>query len=276
MVASIYALVSSIIWGTADYLGGRLTRTRSSLAVTGGSQPFGLIAALISVALFGSWTYSSQVAISGIAAGALGLTGLLAFYTALATGRMGIVSPISSTGVIIPFGIGILSGDSPHPIQLVGVIVTIAGVILASGPEVSGGAPIRPVLLAVYASFSFGICVYFMSTGGAVNAGMTVVTMRITQVTIMLTVALILRSRGGLQRSDIPMLVAIGATDAIANVIYAVAAGMGMLSIVSVLGSLFPVVTVLLAWIFDKERLLAVQYVGIGIAICGVAAITAG
>lgn len=275
-MASIYALISSLIWGTADYLGGRLTRNRSSLAVTGGSQPFGLIATLISVALFGSWHYTKDVAINGALAGALGLTGLLAFYTALATGRMGIVSPISSTGVIIPFAIGMVSGDKPSSIQIVGVVIAIAGVILASGPELSGGAPVRPVALAAYAALSFGLCVYFMSKGGQINPGMTVVTMRFTQVAIMFTVALIARSKGGLQKSDIKMLVLIGATDAIANVFYTTAAGMGMLSIVSVLGSLFPVVTVILAWALDKERLMAVQYLGIAIALAGVAAITAG
>jgi drug/metabolite transporter (DMT)-like permease len=271
-MASVYALISSLIWGTADYLGGRLTRTRSSFAVTGGSQPFGLLATLISVAIFGSWELSPQIAINGALSGALGLTGLLAFYTALATGRMGIVSPISSMGVIIPFAIGIISGDQPSPIQLVGVVIAIAGIVLASGPELSGGAPVRPA----YAAFAFGLCVYFMSKGGQINPGMTVVAMRFTQVAIMASIALIMRSNGGLKRSDIKLLAVLGATDAIANVFYTTAAGMGMLSIVAVLGSLFPVVTVVLAWALDKERLMVVQYFGIAIAIGGVAAITAG
>ena len=275
-MASVYALISSLIWGTADYLGGRLTRTRSSLAVTGGSQPFGLLATLISVAIFGTWEISSQIAINGALAGALGLTGLLAFYTALATGRMGIVSPISSMGVIIPFAIGIISGDKPSPVQQVGVVIAIAGIVLASGPELSGGAPVRPVALAAYAALAFGLCVYFMSKGGQANPGMTVVAMRFTQVAIMASIALIMRSNGGLKRSDIKMLAVLGATDAIANVFYTTAASMGMLSIVAVLGSLFPVVTVVLAWALDKERLMIVQYVGIAIAIGGVAAITAG
>lgn len=244
--------------------------------MTGGSQPFGLIATLISVALFGTWQLNSTIAFNGAMAGALGLSGLIAFYTALATGRMGIVSPISSTGVIIPFAIGMLSGDQPTQLQLVGVVVAIAGVILASGPELSGGAPIRPVALAAYSAFAFGLCVYFMAKGAQMNPGMTVVAMRLTQVTIMFSVALVLRSRGGLTRADLPMLMIIGATDAVANIFYTMAAGTGMLSVVSVLGSLFPVVTVILAWIFDKERLMAVQYVGIAIAITGVVAITAG
>ena len=275
-MAAIYALISSLIWGSADYLGGRLSRRRSSLAVTGGSQPFGLLATLISVALFGTWQLDRTIAFNGAMAGALGLSGLIAFYTALATGRMGIVSPISSTGVIIPFAIGMLTGDQPTAIQIVGVVVAISGVILASGPELSGGAPLRPVALAAYSAFAFGSCVYFMSKGGQINPGMTVVTMRFTQVTIMMTVAVIARSRGGLTKNDVPMLVIIGATDAIANVFYTMAAGTGMLSIVSVLGSLFPVVTVVLAWVFDKERLMPIQYVGICIALAGVAAITAG
>jgi drug/metabolite transporter (DMT)-like permease len=257
-------------------MGGRLSRRLSSFAVTGGSQPFGLLATLLSVWLFGTWQLNSTIAFNGFMAGALGLSGLIAFYTALATGRMGIVSPISSTGVIIPFAIGMLSGDQPTSLQIVGVVVAFAGVILASGPELSGGASAKPVALAAYAAFAFGTCVYFMSKGGQVNPGMTVVGMRFTQVAIMMTVALVLRSRGGITKRDVPWLIVVGATDAIANVFYTMAAASGMLSIVSVLGSLFPVVTVLLAWIFDRERLMPVQYFGIAITLAGVLAITAG
>jgi drug/metabolite transporter (DMT)-like permease len=75
---------------------------------------------------------------------------------------------------------------------------------------------------------------------------------------------------------DLPWLMALGAADAFANYLFILAAGSGLLSVVSVLGSLFPVVTVLLAWWIHHERLQKIQYVGISVAMLGVVAITAG
>jgi drug/metabolite transporter (DMT)-like permease len=105
---------------------------------------------------------------------------------------------------------------------------------------------------------------------------MTITAMRATQVTIVIVVALALRSIGGLVKKDVPLLAAIGMTDAGANVLFAFAASLGLLSVVSVLGSLYPIVTVILAWWIHKERLIPVQYLGIAITFSGVALISLG
>ena len=268
--------MSSVIWGAADFMGGTMTRRRHAVAVLAGSQPFGLVTACIATAALGTWGFSSAVARVGIVAGLLGLGGLVAQYAALATGRMGIVSPISSIGVIIPLGIGLIRGEQPSGAQLLGVIVAIIGVTLASGPELSGGAPLKPVLLAGACAVLFGFGIYFMSLGGQINPGMTVVMMRMTQVGILLVIALVVRKAGGLRGSDTPMLAAIGVTDAGANIMYTSAAALGLMTVVSVLGSLYPVVTAVLAWQVHKERLLPIQYVGVAVTVVGVALITAG
>jgi drug/metabolite transporter (DMT)-like permease len=275
-MAAVLALMSSLVWGTADFLGGTLSRRRHPVAVLGGSQPFGLITALVAAVALGQLQWGGPAMSNGIVAGLFGLFGLICFYTALATGRMGIVSPISSLGVVIPLAIGLLAGDQPRPMQMLGVVVAIIGVVLASGPELSGGAPIRPVVLSLLAALFFGAGVYFMAAGGKANPAMTVVMMRVTQVGLLLALALALRTVGGLARSDIPLLGLTGFLDASANVLYTSAAAIGLLSLVSVLGSLFPVVTVLLAWWVHRERLQPVQYAGIAFTVMGVAAITAG
>jgi drug/metabolite transporter (DMT)-like permease len=100
--------------------------------------------------------------------------------------------------------------------------------------------------------------------------------MRVSQVSVMLTLALVLRTLGGLKREDVPLLAATGSMDAIANVFFTTAASIGMLSIVSVLGSLFPIATGILAWWFLKERLILIQYIGIVVTMAGVVAITSG
>jgi len=247
-----------------------------ALAVVGGSQPFGLLLALTAALLTHSWMFSHAILVNGLAAGLSGLTGLICFYAALSTGRMGIVSPISSLGVIIPLVIGLAQGEQPTLYQKVGIAVAIVGIVLASGPELRGGTSPRPVLLALIAAVTFGLSIYFMAKGATHSPIMTIVTMRITQVAILSTVAIALKSVGGLLRSDLPKLAIIGGTDALANLMFTSAASMGLLSITAVLGSLYPMVTVVLAWRLNRERLATVQYWGIAATMFGVVAITVG
>ncbi len=272
----ILALLSSVAWGTADFLGGTLSRKRKPFAVLGASQIFGLVGASFMALLFHDWGFDRVVVVNGIIAGVIGLAGLTLFYAALASGQMGIVSPIASIGVVVPVFMGLAHGDNPSMLQLVGIAIAIVGVVFASGPELGGGADPKPVVYAFLSALAFGTCTYFMAVGGQSSPTMTIVVMRITQVLIAVIGLLILRDLGGLVKSDLPMLASIGVLDASANILFAASSTLGMLALVSVLSSLFPVVTVLLAWFIHKERLIRIQYIGIAIAAIGVCAISAG
>jgi drug/metabolite transporter (DMT)-like permease len=275
-MAALLALLSSFTWGTADFLGGILSKRRNAIAVIGGSQPFGLIAITIVALAFNKFWFNEQIIIYGIFAGLIGMLALMAYYQALATGSMGIVAPIGSLGVLVPLVYAYLDGDKPTTMQNIGIVAAIIGVVLASGPEFRGGTKSAPILLALGAAVFFGFVVLFMAKGGQINAPATVVVMRVSQVSVMLTLALVLRTLGGLKREDVPLLAATGSMDAIANVFFTTAASIGMLSIVSVLGSLFPIATGILAWWFLKERLILIQYIGIVVTMAGVVAITSG
>ena len=146
----ILALLSSFVWGLADFLGGTLSKKRKAIAVIGGSQSFGLLFATILALIFGLWTWNSTVWVNGAIAGAMGLLGLVGFYTALATGQMGIVAPISSLSAVVPVTIGLVQGERPGTLQVVGIVVALIGVILASGPELNGKVDPRPVFLALF------------------------------------------------------------------------------------------------------------------------------
>ena len=272
----ILALLSSLVWGLSDFLGGTLSKKRKAVAVIGGSQSFGLIFVSLLAIAFQTWTWNQSVWINGAIAGAMGLFGLVCFYTALATGQMGIVAPISSLSAVVPVTIGLVQGEQPSTMQLAGIVVALIGVILASGPELNGKVDPRPVLLALSAAVTFGFCVYFMARGARINPTMTVTAMRAVQVLLVIALFLAIRNLGGLVKRDIPMLATIGASDAGANVLYTFAASLGLLSVVSVLGSLYPIVTVLLAWWIHKERLMRVQYIGIAITFSGVALLALG
>ena len=272
----ILALLSSLVWGLSDFLGGTLTKKRKAIAVIGGSQSFGLgFVVLLSIGLQ-AWTWNQSVWINGAIAGAMGLLGLVGFYTALATGQMGIVAPISSLSAVVPVTISLVQGERPSAMQLAGIAVALIGVILASGPELNGKVDPRPVFLALFAAVTFGFAIYFMAQGGKINPVMTVTAMRAVQVFIVIMLFVAIRNFGGLVKRDIPMLVTIGGSDAGANVLYAFAASLGLLSVVSVLGSLYPIVTVLLAWWIHKERLMRIQYIGIAITFSGVALLALG
>ena len=272
----ILALLSSLVWGLADFLGGTLSKKRKAIAVIGGSQSFGLLFATTLSLAFGVWTWDTSVWINGIIAGALGLLGLVGFYTALATGQMGIVAPISSLSAVVPVTIGLAQGERPGTMQVTGIVIALIGVVLASGPELKGEVDPRPVFLAFFSAVTFGFCVYFMAKGGQINPTMTITAMRATQVVLVLILALAFMSIGGLIKKDIPLLATIGVTDAGANILFAFAASLGLLSVVAVLGSLYPIVTVLLAWWIHKERLMPVQYLGIVVTFTGVALIAVG
>jgi drug/metabolite transporter (DMT)-like permease len=278
-VGILLALASSAMWGTADFLAGELSRRRAALAVAGASQLVGL--AFMLVALLLSGEYAAGVPLQdyvgwSILASLSGLSGLVAFYTALASGRMGVVSPIASLGVLVPLGVGLLRGESPSGLQNFGILIAVVGVVLASGPEVSGKVGLRPVLLALLAALMFGSFAVFLAAGSQASAVLTLTAQRTTSAVVILALALIAGSIGGLQRRDLPQLTVIGVFDVGANLAFGIATTLGLLAVVAVLGSIYPVVTVILAWAVLRERLLPVQYVGVAATLVGVALIAAG
>lgn len=279
-MASFLALFSSLLWGSADFFGGKLSKRYPALAVTAVSQSFGLITGILIIVISSSWLLpslsGSNYFLSGVLAGLLGFIGLIAFYTGLATGQMGVVAPISALSVLIPLTIAFINGEKPNSMQLSGMSIALVGAVLASGPEIKAGMTIRPLVYAVIAAFGFGGAVTFIAQGSSSSAIMTMTTMRFTTFVISLFLLAKYRTLGGLSKKNLPLLIAIGGADFIANLFLGVATTKGLVSLAVVLGSLYPIVTALLAFKLLQERLHKVQYVGIAFAITGVAFIAAG
>lgn len=276
-MAALLALLSSLLWGTGDFLAGALSRRRAVAGVLGGSQVVGFAVMVVIATATRSWGADPAGYLAwAVLASFSGFLGLFAFYTALATGRMGVVSPIAALGVLVPLAAGLFAGELPTALQYVGIVLAIIGVVLASGPEISGEAGLRPVLLASLAALCFGLFLVFVAKGAEESAVMTMTAQRATTTVIVLIAVAITRSVGGLQRNDIGWLIAIGTFDITANLLFSIATTQGLLAITSVLGSLYPVVTVVLAWIVLREKLAPAQYVGVAVALAGVAAISAG
>jgi len=277
-VASLLALLSSILWGGADFLGGKLSKRYQAIAVTAVSQVFGLLIGVSIVLISSSWLSPSlswdSYFISGVFAGLLGFIGLVAFYTGLATGRMGVVAPISALSVTIPLTIAFINGEKPNTGQLIGMGVALTGAFFASGPEIKGGVTIKPIIFAVIAAFGFGSAVTFIARGSETSAIMTMTTMRLATLMVALLLFARYRTIGGFTKKDLPILIAIGGADFMANLLLGVATTKGLVSLAVVLGSLYPIVTALLAFRLLHERLHKVQYLGIAFAITGVAVIS--
>lgn len=270
---SLLALASSVVWGTSDFFAGVASRRRSAVAVVGWTQALALLVISVFVVLRWddlTWHGWPQWAVG---AGLSGMLGLVCFYSALSAGAMGVVAPIAALGVVVPVVLGVASGETPSPWAWIGMLVAIVGVTLASGPELSGDVSARPVVLAACAALGFGLALFCLDRGARISTLLTLWGMRATSVTILVVVALLVRSVGGVRGREVPALLAIGCGDLAANGLFAVASSRGQVSVASVLGSLYPVVTTVLARVVLGERLRRVQQVGVGLAIGGAAVI---
>ncbi len=279
-MVTLLALFSSLLWGTADYHGGNLSKKYPAIAILGVTQAIGLVFGIILVLVTGEYSANAfgenGYLIPGAFAGVFGYLGLICLYAGLATGRMGVVAPISALSALIPVGYAFfIKGDRLSLILSIGAALALLGAFLASGPELSQGLPIKPLILALGAAAGFGVALVGMAIGSQGSVLMTMVMMRVTTLFISLGILLKYRTIGGLNFKLAPILIFIGCADALANILLGVATTKGSLTLAMVLSSLYPIFTAVLAFKFLNERLHRVQYFGVFAAVAGVAIISA-
>ena len=279
-MAAVLALAASLLWGTGDFLGGTLSRRLHPAAVMRVTQLLALVGLLAIAAVAGELDAGGGYVGWGLAAGAVGTIALGSFYAALAGGTMGVVAPVAACGVVVPVGVGLAAGESPSLAQLAGIVVAVAGVVLASGPERSKGptrATRRPLVLAAVAAAGFGSVLVLVAEGSEHSVVMTLVMMRAANVVISsIVLAALVTDAGRPSRADAPTLLTIAVTDAGANGAYALATRTALVSVSAVLASLYPAVTAVLAWRVHDERLRREQVAGVVLTLAGVALIAAG
>jgi drug/metabolite transporter (DMT)-like permease len=233
------------------------------------SQAVGLLA-VAEVALLAEPDGASGRALAaGALAGAVGVVSAPCFYGALARGPMSVVAPIVAPSALAPAAVGLATGERPGVPALAGMAAAIGGVVLAAREPGSGGRiPPATVVLALAATLFLGLQLVFL--GEAADAGAPlwgVVAARATSGAVLAAVAL--RRRPHIDRDGVRAVAPIGLLDTGANASFAVAAAHGDLTTAAVLGSLFPVVTVLIAHVRLGERLAGWQGVGAGLAVGG-------
>jgi drug/metabolite transporter (DMT)-like permease len=279
-VAIVLALLGAVVYGIADFAGGLASRRTPALAVVFCGQLAGVVVlGVLLVAVPGRFDAASLG--WGAAAGLSGGVGLLLFYRSLATGAMTVVAPLAAVmSAIVPVVGGVVLGERPSVLALAGVVLAVSAVVLVSaehgglptvrslrGPAVAGG---------LLAGAGFGLLFVLLSRAAPDSGFWPLVGARVASLILLGFVALV--SRRSLRPRGAPagLVVASGAGDMAANLLFVLASRIGLLSIVGVLLALYPAATVLLAMVVLRERLHRVQVVGLALATAGVVLIALG
>lgn len=277
-MAAVFALLSSLMWGTADFIGGVISKRVASVVVVTATQTVGLLTVGSIALITGAWRSPTGYVPWAVLASLSGASGLVIFYRALATGTMGVVAPISAMAGLVPVVAGLLAGERFTTATAVGAALIALGVVLASAPELRVEAGWRPLAMASLAALLFGISLLAIARGSQYSAIMTMTVMRVVSVTMLGTAVALLAGRGrvtmGIPRSLLPLVVLVGVFDVMANVAFGASANVGPLVVSAVLGSLYPVVTAMLAAVILHERLRGVQYLGVAAALIGLSFVT--
>jgi drug/metabolite transporter (DMT)-like permease len=288
-------LGSGLCWGAADFFGGIQSRRLPAVTVAFWSQVAGALALAVALAVEGTPPATTGFA-WGLAAGVGSGCALVLFYRGLAEGTMSVVAPVSACGAIVPVAAALLTGDQPGALAGLGVLAAITGVVLVSrtsgstprtpggtrgspGSQGSQGRAGRVLAMALGSALGFGLFYVFVDAGTTGSRGVplwVIAGARTSSLVMLSTIALVgggsaLRWPG--RRIGPVALVGIGDTGA--NLLFAYAATAGNLAVVGVLGSLYPVATVVLARWLLGERLTGGQNAGVVLALTGVGLLAA-
>ena len=277
MEAVVLALGASLTWGFADFFGPLKGRTFGALRVLVYVQLGGLLGIAVIVAIRGEGP-AEAAALLAIPAALSGTLGLYAYYRAMAVGAMSIVAPIAGVSAVVPVVFGIATGDRPSAWQLFGILCALGGVFLASRePGRAGGSRVAAgVGLALLAAIGFGGYFPPMHAAGDADFWWASLIFRMTSTSVILVAVAFARPSLRMPAAQLPLLALIGLGDMFGNLLFAASASHGLVSITSVLASLYPIVTVILARIVLEERVARSQEIGVGFTLAGVALISAG
>ncbi len=279
MLAVSLAILSAALWGGADFLGGFTARRLAVLVVTLLSQFAGLVAVTALVLATGA-PLSEEGAQFGVAAGVVGSLTFAVFYAALAAGAMSLVAPLSACGAVVPVGVAIARGDVPGALAFAGIAVALAGIVLIARREDAALALTpRVVALAAGAALGIGTVLTLLQLGadaGESSALGVVAAARAASVCVTALAVAATRTKLATARGSLGMIAAVGLCDTGANALFALASEQGSDALVALLGSLYPVTTVVLARAVLAERLSRRQLVGVGLAMAGAALVSTG
>jgi drug/metabolite transporter (DMT)-like permease len=271
----LLALGASLAWGVADFAGPLISRTLGTLRVLFWAQVGGLLAIAIVVGLRHEGPHGAG-ALFAIAAGVCGTAGLYAYYRGMQVGAMSVVAPIAGVSAVIPVAFGIATGDSPSPWQIAGIAAALVGVVLASIEHHEGSRRVATgVGLALLAALGFGLYFPWMHAAGKVDFWWASLIFRSTALLLVAAAVAARPTDLRLRPRDLAFVAAVGVGDTLGNLLFAASSSHGLISLTSVLASLYPIVTVLLAASILHEHVAGAQKTGIVLTLVGVVLIGA-
>lgn len=276
---AVLALLGAASWGVGDFFGGVAARRAHVLTVLVVSQAVGLAGAAIWVLASADPLPAAADLLPALGAGLCGAVGLAALYRGMAVGAMGIVAPISAASPVVPLLVDLGRGVRPAALQWLGIAVVLAGIVLlAREPGGAAGSSrlATGVTLALVAALAFGLFVVGLDAAADASVPWTIVAVRTASTSFALVLALVARATLRPPARLLPLIVAVGVFDTVANVLVAYAVTLGSAGVVAVLSALYPVTTILLARLALGERLDGARRLGAGLALGGAAVVAAG
>lgn len=272
----LFGLAAAIVYGAADFTGGYAARRTPALAVVVLSQSAALVALAAVLPLLDTPLPPARDLGLGALAGIAGGAGIGFLYRGLAAGRMGVVAPTTAVGAAcLPVVAGMVLGERPGPIALLGVAVALVAVVAVSAAPGEDASGRRGLADAVIAGIGFGVFFIVLSRV-AEDAGLWPLLTARTSIPVVGAAALLTRTPLRTPPAMLPVIALAGILDMAANVLFLLATQTGLLSLAAVLTSLYPASTVLLARVVLGERLGRLQAIGVALALTGAALIAAG
>lgn len=266
-----FGLLSAATWGAGDFSGGLVSKRAGVFSVIIGSQLVGMVLLIGLAFVFDRAMPLPSDLWWGAAAGATGAVGLLALYRGLASGRMGLVAPLSAVlAAALPVVVGSVTQGLPDILQFIGFGFALAGVWLLSRPEGALSFRLSDLTLPVVAGFGFGLFFVLMDRANDRAVFWPLVAARVASVSLMTLTALFNRQPLWPEREHWPLTILAGVLDAGGNAFFTLATQTGRLDVASVLSSLYPASTVALAWAVLKERLNGGQWLGVAATLAAI------
>jgi drug/metabolite transporter (DMT)-like permease len=286
VVGIVLALLASLAWGVSDFLGGMAAGSARLIFVLVGSQLAGLLLLAPVLAIGAAPPPHDPRLLLGVAAGVLAVGELGLIYTALRRGPAIVMAQIAALGAVLAVAIGIVGGDHLDLLIAVGLVLALAGTAAASWAPSATRLQRRDALigyaLAGAAAIGAGSVLTLLDAASRAGALWAAGALRVGgAVTAMVALACapaarrVARTQLARAHGLLAMIVAVGVSDAVADLAFASAARHGQLSVVAVLASLYPVATIGLGAIVLRERPARVQLLGAALALGGVAVLGA-
>lgn len=273
----VLGLLAALSYGLADFAGGVASRRHSAVTVLLFSYPVGAVLMVALLPLFPG-AVDGRVVLFGILGGAAGLFGVILLYGLMVVAPMNVISPVTAVlAAIVPVVFAVLTGERPSIAAGVGILVGVVAVLLVSRTTEDhphGRIAARLLLLAFLAGLGFGAYFIFLARAGHSSGLWPLVISRLTSAVLIVPVAFARRAVAPVRGRMLALVVGSGAFDALANMCFLLASRHGLLSLASVLTSLYPAVTVLLAVLLLREHTSPVQRLGLALAAASIVLIT--